>query len=86
MKDKAIKYLIILLLVPLVLSILIAIYTGSNTKSDSNYDSMDVSSNAEILEREEKIKSNNAYIYLSVFLFVVIGASVWIYLKKKDAV
>ena len=88
MDKKALKYVIILLLVPLILSVIIAIATGVNTKSNSGYNSITGTTNynENSYTPEEQIKSSNAYIYLSIFAFVALGAGVWIYIKKKDAI
>ena len=88
MEKKAIKYLIILLVIPLIISVIIAITTGSGSKVNSNYDSIDgtVHNGSNTYTYDEKVRSSNTYIYLSVFAFVVIGAGVWVYVKRKGNV
>ena len=88
MGKKALKYLIILLIVPIIISIIIAISTGQADGSSTNnrYDSITGEFNDNGYTKEEQVKRSNPYIYLSVFIFVVSGVCVWVYLKKKESI
>ena len=84
MEKKALKYIIILLVVPLVISLIIGLYNSN--KSDGigeNFDSLSGNTKYDNEEYEERIQGNSTYIYLSVFALVLIGSGVWIYVKKK---
>lgn len=85
MKKKAIKYTIFLLILPLLVSIIIAITTngqGFNDEPSGNYNGIDIPSyNENSIEHE--IKSSNTFIYLSVFTLVVVSSGIWFYIKKK---
>ena len=87
MEKKALKYLLILLIVPLVISILIAIFSGQDGPSQTGgYDSLNGTVEYNNNTYEKNIKKSNTFIYLSVFTFVVVGAGVWIYVKKKGEI
>ncbi len=86
MKEKVIKYLILLLILPIVVSLIIAITTGADTKQDSSYDSLDGTFNHKNLTYEEKVKSSNTFLYLTVFIFVCGSVGVWAYVKKKGEI
>ena len=87
MEKKALKYFIILLLIPLTISLLIAIFRGTNQKPINNaYDSIDGTVEHNNLTYEEEVKGSNTFVYLSVFSLVIIGVGVWIYVKKKGNV
>lgn len=85
MKKKAIKYTIFLLILPLIISIIIAITTdgqGFNDEPSNNYNGIDIPSyNENSIEHE--IKSSSTFAYLSVFTLVIISSGVWVYIKKK---
>lgn len=86
MEKKAIKYLIILLVIPLIVSILIAIFSDQGQPSQTGrYDSLNgtVEYNNSY---QNQIKSSNTFIYLSVFTFVIVGVGVWVYVKKKGEI
>lgn len=85
MKKKAIKYTIFLLILPLIISLVIAIYTGGkgfeDTPSD-NYNSLDIP-NYDVYSNEYQIKSNDTFMYLSVVTLVVVSSGIWFYIRKK---
>lgn len=87
MGKKAIKYLIILLIVPLILSLLIAIFSGKavNNSNDS-YNSLNGDFKHSDFTKEEQVRRSEPFIYLSVFSLVIIGSCVWIYVKNKGNV
>lgn len=82
MTKKAIKYTIILLLIPIIVSIILS-FTNLNIDSgpSENFNSIDVSTYKNV--DNDSIKSNNTFLYLSVFTFVAIGAASLLYIKKK---
>ena len=84
MEKKALKYLLILLIIPLLVSLYIALFSGYNYKS--SYDSIDGTSNHTNYTYQEEIKRSNTFVYLSVFTLVVVGVGVWVYVKKKGNV
>lgn len=85
MKKKAIKYTIFLLILPLIVSIIIAITTdgqGFENSTQNNYNSLDIPNyNNNSIEHE--IKSSSTFAYLSVFTLVIVSSGVWYYIKKK---
>ena len=87
MEKKALKYLIILLVIPIIISIIIAISTGKagGYNSNNNYDSISGEVHHGSYTKTEEVKRSSTYIYISVFTFVVIGVGVWVYLKKKES-
>ncbi len=87
MGKKAFKYFIILLIIPLIVSLLIALFSGyDGTNYQSSYDSIDGTSTHKNYTYTEEVKRSNTFVYLSVFTFVVIGVGVWAYVKKKGNV
>ena len=87
MGKKAIKYLIILLVVPLIISLLIAIFNGNSDDSiNDSYNSIDGTYTHQNYTYEEQVKGSNTFIYLSVFSFVILGVGVWVYVKNKGNV
>lgn len=87
MKKKAIKYTIIFLLVPLVLSLSIAIATDNQgfNKENTGYDGINISNNKKTTATEE-IKRSNTYIYFSLFTFIVISGGALVYIKQKRGI
>ena len=84
MEKKALKYIIILLVVPLIISLIIGLSSGGNSDGiGDNFNSLEGNTKYDNDEYEKRIQGNSTYIYLSVFAFVLIGAGVWIYVKKK---
>ena len=82
MKKKALRYFIIFFVVPLIVSIIIGIVSNvskNNNSSDMSYHKVDYSN-----VNNTSVKSNNTYIYLSVFCFVVMGFGVLLYINKKE--
>lgn len=85
MKKKAIRYTILFLIVPLILSLSIAIVTdnkGFNNDDDSGYDGLHIPEYDEN-NKSYEIKRSSKYTYISVFTFVAIGGGVLIYIKHK---
>ncbi|MBO5182834.1 MAG: hypothetical protein J6B64_00310 [Bacilli bacterium] len=86
MKKKAIKYTIILLFIPLIISIIIAIATDSkgfeNEPINGNYNGMDIPeyNNSKI---KQEVKNNDVFVYFSVFTLVIGTCGVWFYIKNK---
>lgn len=87
MNKKVIKYTILFLLVPLIVSFIIAILTDnrgfdSKTNNSSSYNGIDIpdySTN----NINKRIKRSNGFIYVSVFSLVFISGGVLIYVKSK---
>ena len=82
MKKKAIQYTIIFLVVPLILSLLIAIATRDKITDSEAYDGINVNNN-EIENIETEVEAGNAHIYLTLFVFVTFSGAVLIYIKQK---
>lgn len=89
MNKKAIKYIIIFLLVPLIVSFVIAIITDNrgfnnkpNTSSYNGIDIPDYNTN----DINKQIKRSNSFIYLSVFSLVFISGGVLLYIKAKRGI
>lgn len=87
MKKKAIKYTIIFLVVPLILSLSIAIATGNQgfNQDNTRYDGINVQTNKEDSAINE-IKRSNTYIYISLFTFMAASGGVLIYIKQKRGI
>lgn len=87
MKKKAIKYTIIFLLIPLILSLSIAIATDNQgfSKEDAGYDGINILNNKETTTIEE-IKRSNMYIYFSLFSFLTISGITLVYIKQKRGI
>lgn len=85
MNKKAIKYIIILLLVPLIASFIIAIATdnkGFSNNQNSQYNGIDIPDyNTNDITKE--VKRSNTFIYFSVFSLIFISGGVFIYVKSK---
>ena len=89
MEKKALKYLIILLVVPIIISVIIALATGKADGSNDNknhYDSINGQYYHDTYTQEEEVKRSTPFIYLSVFVLMVAGVGVWVYLKKKESI
>lgn len=88
MKQKAIKYTIILLLVPLMISLMIAIITdnkGINYNEPDGYNGLDAPEYGTVTLNEE-IKKSNTYIYITIFTFVAISGGILVYIKQKRGI
>lgn len=87
MKKKAIKYTIIFLLIPLILSLSIAIATDNQgfSKEDTGYDGINILNNKETTTIEE-IKRSNTYIYFSLFSFLAVSGIALVYIKQKRGI
>ena len=88
MGKKATKYIIILLLVPLLGSLVIAITTdnkGFNYSSSSGYDGIDAPS-YQTNNITTEVKRSNTYIYASVFTLVCAGGAVLLFIKNKRGI
>ena len=85
MKKKTLKYLVILLIIPFIISLSIAFYNGTTYKyDDSGYDSIEGDFNhPNRYTKEEEIKRSDPFIYLSIFTFIIAGVGIWVYVKKK---
>ena len=83
MKEKVIKYIILLLLIPVIISIILSFLqmNQEDKYAKDNYDGIDIPtySNTKINE----LKWNNTYIYVSVFGLLIIAGSIWYYVKNK---
>ena len=85
MKKKAIKYLIIFLIIPLLLSLSIAIATNgegfnNNEKGEGELPNYDDSNEV------ENIKRSDTYIYFNAFIFVFTSCGILFYIKKKRGI
>ena len=83
MGKKAFKYFIILLIIPLIISLVIAISSGRATNTSYNYDSISGNMYESNYTYEEQVKRSNPYIYLTLFTFIAISVGVWAYVRKK---
>ena len=85
MKKKAIKYTIFLLILPLIISLVIAIYTdgkGFEDEPSGNYNGVDIP-DYDVYSNEYQVKSSDTFIYLSGVTLVVASSGIWFYIKKK---
>lgn len=88
MKKKVTKYIIFLLLIPLIVSFTIAIMTNNNGleyQNDYNYNGIDIPE-YKTNTKTNKIKTSNTYIYASVFTLVCVSSAVLIFIKKKRGI
>lgn len=87
MKKKAIMYTILFLIVPLILSLSIAIATDNQgfNKQNTGYDGINVQNHKKTTTTEE-IKRSNTYIYFSLFTFIVISGGILVYIKQKRGI
>ena len=83
MTKKALKYVLILLVIPLIISIIMAFANPGRLEPSNSYDSLNGTNNAGNYSYQEEVRSSNTFIYLSVFLLVVIAGGTWYYVKKK---
>ena len=85
MNKKAFKYFILLLIIPLIISLIIAIsgYSSYNYGPSKGYDSISGNYKDSNFTYDEQVRRSNGYIYITVFTFVLIGAGVWYYVRKK---
>ena len=83
MQKKAIKYIIILLVVPLIISLIISFAGMQRISPSDSYDSINGTTNNKNYVYDEKVKSSSTFVYLSVFTLIVIGVGTWVYVKKK---
>lgn len=92
MKKKAIKYTIIFLVVPLILSLSIAIATGNRgfNKNNTGYDGINVQTDKTDTTKNnttiDEIKKSNTYIYITLFTFMAASGGVLIYIKQKRGI
>lgn len=88
MNKKAIKYTIIFLVVPLILSLSIAIATDNKgfSKENAGYDGMNISNQEEINTTVGEIKRSNTYIYFCLFSLITISAGALVYIKQKRGI
>ena len=77
MKQKVIKYTILLLLIPVIISIVLSFMQTDEEKKYPNdsYDGMDIPTYS-----DTKV---DPYIYASVFGLLIIAGGVWYYVKIK---
>ena len=80
MEKRALKILICLLVIPIIISIIIALTSGQNYGPSHEYKGNVVT------EYNNSVKSSSGFVYLCVFIIVVSGVGVWIYVKKKGNV
>lgn len=88
MKQKTIKYTILLLLVPLMISLMIAIITdnkGLNYNTNDGYNGLDTPQYGSVTMNEQ-IKKSNAYIYITIFTFVAVSGGILVYTKQKRGI
>ena len=88
MKQKAIKYTILLLLVPLMISLMIAIITdnkGIEYNTTEGYNGLDSPEYGTVTVNEE-IKKSNTYIYITLFAFIAVSGGILIYIKQKRGI
>ncbi len=87
MEKKVIRYFIIFLVVPIIISIIIALATNNKKIGPSeSYDSISgTNGKSDYFEYEEEIENNNVnpIIYMSLFILVMTSVGVWVYVKKK---
>ena len=86
MEKKALKFAICLLIIPIIISIIIALTSGESYGPSNNYDSLSGGNNDSIRTYDERVRSSNTFVYISVFILVVVGVGVWAYVKKKGDV
>lgn len=87
MNKKAIKYVILLLIVPLLSSLIIALVTdnqGFNNK-DTGYDGINIPDYNKT-DTVEEIKRSDGYIYFNIFLLITISGGALIYIKQKRGI
>lgn len=87
MKKKAIKYTIIFLVIPLILSLSIAIATGNQGFNENNtgYDGINIPDYGKTT-KDEEIKRSNEFMYISLFTLLAISGGALIYIKHKRGI
>ena len=83
MENKALKILILLLVIPILISIIIALTTDNKVKYGPSHSDNEANNH---YTYNEQIKSSNTFIYISVFTLVVVGVGIWAFVKKKGNV
>ena len=83
MKQKVIKYTILLLLIPVIISIFLSFMQMDEEKKypNDNYDGMDIPTYSDT--KVDEIKRSNPYVYVSIFGLLIVAGGVWYYVKKK---
>ena len=83
MKQKVIKYTILLLLIPVIISIILSFMQTNEEKEypNDNYDGMDIPTYSDT--KVDEIKRSNPYVYASIFGLLIVAGGVWYYVKKK---
>ena len=83
MKQKVIKYTILILLIPVIISIVLAFMQVDEEKKyhNDNYDGMDIPTYSDT--KVDEIKRSNPYVYVSIFGLLIVAGGVWYYVKKK---
>lgn len=83
MKQKVIKYTILLLLIPVIISIVLSFMQTDEEKKYPNdsYDGMDIPTYSDT--KVDEIKRSNPYVYVSIFGLLIVAGGVWYYVKKK---
>ena len=87
MKKKAIKYTIIFLVIPLILSLSIALATGNQRHNDDNsgYDGLHIPDYS-VTTKKKEIKKSNEFMYFSLFTLIAISGGAIIYIKHKRGI
>ena len=85
MGKKVFKYFIIFLIVPIIISLIIALFSDKDKLKGptKTYDSMSGTIEHYDYSYSDEIKSTNTFAYISVFTLVILGFGTWFYLKKK---
>ncbi len=82
MNKKAMKYIIILLFIPLIILFIIRITNYNKINNmDTSYNGIDIPNYKN--DKNNIIKRSDHYIYLSVFSLVFISGGVYLYIKSK---
>lgn len=84
MKKKTIIYIVLFLIVPLILSLSIAIATDNQgfNNEHTEYDGINVQ-NYEETSTNKEIKKSNTYTYLSLFTLIAFSGVILVYIKQK---
>lgn len=83
MKKKVIKYTILLLLIPIIISTILSITQGNEIKSEENNYKSDLDIPTYQDTSIDEFKRSSSYIYASVFGLLIISGGIWYYIKKK---
>lgn len=83
MKQKVIKYTILLLLIPVIISMVLAFMQTDEEKKypNDNYDGLNIPTYSDT--KVDEIKRSNPFIYTSIFGLLIVAGGVWYYVKKK---